>query len=166
MGGMSSREEVAQELLAIKGLQALLVERELQLRDEAKRVFTKAGQREVGELAGIDLGNVQLCKAEPTWKVYDYDRFLEWVKLNHPSEVVVREEVNPAFQRAVLADLKAGRTPMDPETGELECPGGIVPFQGQPSLRVTPSKYAAQAVLNALGDKAVEIGLVAAGELE
>lgn len=163
---MTTREDITNELLALTGLEKLIQQRKAELRAEAETVFTRAGQREIGVLAGDEIGNVQLCKAEPSWQVWDADAFLRWVKANRPDQIQTVESVYPAFTKQLLDSLKNGEPQIDPETGEYLVPAGIAPRSGKPSLRVTLAKSGPQTVLNALGDAAVVLGLAVPAEIE
>lgn len=156
-----SREEVAQRLLVLRALKKAITDAEAELDTS---VFSKPGQREVGDIGGRDLGSVQLIKGVSSWTVADQDAWVRWVQKHRPDEIV--PAVRTSYRDAVLADLKAGRTPVDEDTGEILVPDGIAPKSGQPSIRVSPSKDAPQIVIDALGDLAVTLGIAVRGELE
>lgn len=161
---MSTRDEVVNGLLAVAAMKKVLAELDRQLREEAREHFTKPGQREPGEIAGQDAGNVQLTKPESSWMVWDDAAWTAWVKKNHPEQMVT--VVDPHFTAGMLERLKKSEPAIDKETGELLVPDGIAAKSGQPTLKVYPTKDAPQAVLNVLGDIGVVLGWVHQGEIE
>lgn len=160
-----TREDITTRLLVQKIILNLMQTADAETREEAKRLFTKPGQREVGELAGQDIGSVQLTKAREAWVVADEAAFIGWVARHRPDEIITetRQTVSPAFRKAILEAAKSGEV-VDSD-GVIEVPAGIIPRKGQPILTVTPAKGVEALVLDALGDAAVTLGLVVRGEI-
>lgn len=163
---MSTREELAQRVLVLRGLRMLVQAEENAIRAELDAAFHIPGQREPARLLGQDLGSVQLIKGSSSWKVTDPDAWQAWVEAHNPGEIVTTKTVRSSYTDAVLAKLKAGGAEIDEETGEAVVPPGIAPTFSAPSIRVSPSKEAPRIVLDALGDAAVLIGLAEHAELE
>lgn len=160
-----NREEATTRLLILRGLADLVAAEITRTRQVAAELFTRPGQREVGELHGQPIGNVRLDKGTSTWGVVDPDAFLGWVRANRPDEVVVTERVRPAYQAAVLKHLQVEDALLDRDTGELEVPDGVAPKHGKPTLKVTPVAETNGVVLAALGDAAAVLGLAGPPEL-
>jgi hypothetical protein len=162
---MTAREEIATQLLTQRVILDLMRAADAETRALAKELFTKVGTREIGSLGDVDLGSVQLTKARESWVVADPDAFQAWVEKHRPDEIVTetRETVRSSFQKAMLDGAKAGT--LYDENGEAYVPDGLVPKVGQPILTVKPSDEAKAAVMAALGDAVVPLGLAAGGEL-
>lgn len=163
---MTAREDIATQLLTQRVILDLMREADGDTRATAKELFTKVGTREIGSLGDVDLGAVQLTKARESWVVTDAVAFQAWVEKHHPDEIVTetRQTVRSSFQKAIIDKAKAGNL-IDEETGEVIVPDGVVPKVGQPILTVKPSNEARAAVLVALGDAVVPLGLAVGGEL-
>lgn len=154
MPDLTPREKIAQRLLGIAALEKLISQERTKLRAEAKEAFTLAGQRDVAELNGVDMGNVRLDKAAEGWKVTDSEAFLDWVSEHFAFNLVTRTVISvaPSFEKRLLDQLGDGIEICDPETGEcFDKVPGVTYVKGEPKLVVTPSKEAPAAVRAALG---------------
>lgn len=91
---------------------------------------------------GVRLGTVTWSPPlEGAPVVTDELELLRWVKRNRPEEVMIREEVRPAYVKNLIDNAKGHpeRVPIDKSTGEV-IPGITIP-EGEMvgRLRVTPT---------------------------
>lgn len=113
-----------------------LVDRAKEWETEAKRELgLLPGERKAAVVNGQVLGHVSMVKGRTTAKVSNEAAFLAYVKAHHPSEVVVEEKVNPAFQKRVLDEAaKAGAFK---DTDGVTIDGIIAVSVGEPYPTVT-----------------------------
>ena len=90
----------------------------------------------LGGPQGVHVATVALIAPKDGITV-DPSKLLDYVKANHPSEIV--EAVTEPFRRALVARLKVedDGTVIDPETGMVADFASVRPAGGKPSLRVT-----------------------------
>lgn len=146
---MTTRD-TANRLLITRVMKDKLSEADRDLRDRALADFDQPGVRDIGVIAGEQIGSVQLIKGRQAWRVVDNDALLAWVKANHPDEVVTVENVRGSYIQAILARAKADGGAFDPETGD-SIPGVDV-VHGEPTLNVKPSEDAADVIGRALAE--------------
>lgn len=95
----------------------------------------------VTDVDGVPLGTVSWSPPElAAPKVLDPAALLEWVKKNRPTEVIVVEQVNPAYVDKLLKQAQR-----NPERVPITSDGVIVPGVGVPDggrLTVNPSPEA------------------------
>lgn len=78
---------------------------------------------------GTVVAKVSLSDSKPTAVVVDDEKFLAWVRVNHPGNIARRfvTEVRPAFTIALLGEMTAAGVPQwcDQETGEVHAVPGV-----------------------------------------
>jgi phage host-nuclease inhibitor protein Gam len=98
----------------------------------------EVGERLVVKVGDTPVGTVTVAHGRPSARITDPRALLAWVKANHPTEVVPREEVRAAFVTALLGRAKS--------SGEVI--PGIDVSQGDPYL-LAPVDDVAAAVIGA-----------------
>jgi hypothetical protein len=97
---------------------------------------------------GTRLGKVARSKAAESARVTDAHALLQWVKANHPAEIV--ESVNPAYEAKLKTLAKKHGHAFDETTGEVI--PGIEVIEGSASYRVTPTDGARELVMTRLSE--------------
>lgn len=122
---------------------ATIAERANALKDQARSELSEIPLGDTLSARHGDrlLAKASLAKGKSKLVVTDPQRLLEWVKTNHPSEVV--ESVNPAYLTALTAKAK--------EVGAvIDSQGDIVPgvelAEGPPTVTVRREKDAIEIV--------------------
>lgn len=72
--------------------------------DAKTRLGLLPGERKAAAITNQVLGYVSMVKGRTTARVVNEDAFLAFVKARWPEEVIVTEQVNPAFQKRILDD--------------------------------------------------------------
>lgn len=166
---LTPREQAAGRLLALDALRKLLDQARTTMRDADGALF-RPGSSDSATLNGVDLGTVSRAKDKLEYQVTDADAFLAWVKAMRPehvvTETVTTETVAPGFQREVLKTVGLVAKQLtesdfiDPATGEvIPMPPGVKLVRKAASLVVKPSPGAPDAVADALGPIAAQLGL-------
>lgn len=158
-----NRREIATRLVIQKTVIDLLREANDIERAGAQTEFDEPGVSEPAKVGDTRIGTVLVGKGRETWKVTDPRAFLAWVTDTRPDELV--QSVRESFTAAVLASCKKEGGWIDTDTGEISVPPGVARSTGDPILTVKPNEDARAAVLDALGDTAVELGLAVRAEI-
>lgn len=139
--------------LALRAGVFQVVEREAKAAKEEARAELMAALPFGDSVAGR-YGNEILCKA--SWSkgsrkvvVTDERAFLEWVRENHPTEIV--ESVNPAY----LASLKQVGDVLVDKDGQVA--DGVAVVTGNPSLSVRSEKGALELVAQMVAEGRVSL---------
>lgn len=135
---------LASQVLAITVLKRQLAAHEADVRERLQMAMDR-GDRKAGYAGDTKIGTITLTDPETSWKVVDGTAFRAWVKANHPTEIVVVESVNAAFERATLAGI--------PDTGEI--PPGVDLKSTAVALQVRPAPDAAEAIAAELAREGV-----------
>jgi hypothetical protein len=113
--GRTPVEQAAEEVAALTALKAGLDDQIA----AAKRRMIDAAAGMTKATVATPYGRVLVTRSEEHVE-YIPDRFLEWVKEHHPTEVITTESVNPAFARAMLENLTIVRGEVvDKRSGEF-----------------------------------------------
>lgn len=159
-----SRREIATRLVIQKTVIDLLKEANDAERADAKAAeFDEPGISEPAKVGDTRIGTVLVGNGRETWKVTDPRAFLAWVTETRPDELV--QSVRESYTAAVLAACKRDGAWTDTSTGEIFVPPGVACSTGDPVLTVKPNDEARAAVLDALGDSAVALGLAVRAEI-
>ncbi len=92
---------------------------------EVKEWMADSGVKtvEVTDADGVKLGVLTLGAAKRKPSVVDLDALTDWVERTHPSEIITRPSIRPAFLTKLLKDAEENGGPVDTSTGEI--PPGI-----------------------------------------
>ena len=150
---MSKENEVDLHAIALRAGVFQVVEREAKAAKEEARAELIAALPFGDSVAGR-YGNDLLCKA--SWSkgsqkvvVTNERAFLEWVKKNHPTEIV--ESVNPAY----LTSLKQVGDCVIDKDGQVA--DGVEVVTGKPSLSVRSEKGALELVAQMVAEGLVSL---------
>lgn len=148
---MNSRE-LTTRLIAVAVLKKTLTEHENAMRAHLREQLLP-GDRQQGAIMPLDLdaapgkvGYALLTEGSQSWRVTDPAALLAWAKEATPGEVVVREEVRPAFLSVLLAACKDHGGWLNPTTGEVVDVPGIDCKVGDPVLQVKPNADAGRLI--------------------
>ena len=109
---------LVEQLAAVKAMQVALSAAETQLKSEVMRLSEVTGATTLK----APLGRVNVVTREPKPSI-DPAALLDWCRERFPDEIVVSEQVRPAFAKALEAELVvAGDDVFNTRTGE------VVPF--------------------------------------
>ncbi len=151
---MTARDLVT-KLIAIAVLRKQLTEHENALR-LTLRAQLLPGDRQQGAVMPLSLdaapglvGYALLTVGSQSWRVTKPAELLEWAKEATPGEVVVREEVRPAFLTVLLSDCKEHGGWLNKATGQVVDVPGIECKTGDPVLQVKPNADAHRLITEA-----------------
>lgn len=139
---MSELQKAAQRITALRVLEGVIKEETEQAKAAALEAMAAVGAERVRvvDAAGANLGAVSLATGRTTARVTDERALLEWVKRNHPSELV--ETVRPAFLQALkdsaVAKAEPGDTTAVGPDGEVLPGMELVSAQPYVAVRATP----------------------------
>lgn len=139
---MSELQQAAQRITALRVLEGVLKEQTDAAKAAARDAMDAVGAERVRvvDAAGTNLGAVSLATGRTTARVVDERALLEWVRRNHPSEVV--ETVRPAFLQVLkdsaVAKAEAGDPTAVGPDGEVLPGMEVVSAQPYVTVRATP----------------------------
>ncbi|HXG72758.1 MAG TPA: hypothetical protein VNJ04_19310, partial [Gemmatimonadaceae bacterium] len=141
--------------IAVAVLKKTLTEHENAMRAHLREQLLP-GDRQQGAIMPLSLdaapgkvGYALLTEGSQSWRVTDPGVLLAWVKEATPGEVVVREEVRPAFVTALLKECKEHGGWLIQDTGEVVDVPGIECKTGDPVLQVRPHEDAHRLITEA-----------------
>lgn len=109
---------------------------------ERLTVALERGDRKAGYAGDTLIGAATLTNPNPTWRVIERAKFMDWVRTNRPDEIHTIEAVNAAFEKAVLD--QGGF--VNAQTGEVEPIPGIEYTDPVPVLQVRTQPNAEVAI--------------------
>ncbi len=152
---MVSARELTTKLIAVAVLRKQLTDVENAMRAHLREQLLP-GDRQQGAIMPLSLdaspgkvGYALLTEGSQSWRVTDPAALTAWAKEATPGEVVVREEVRPAFLSVLLAACKDHGGWLNPTTGEVVDVPGIECKTGDPVLQVKPNGDAHRIITDA-----------------
>jgi len=107
----------------------------------------EVGERLVVKVGDVPVGTVTVAHGRVAARITDPRVLLAWVKAEHPTEVVPREEIRSSFVAALLKRAK--------ECGEVI--PGVEVSQGDPYLLAPVDDVAAQVIAGAWADGSLSL---------
>lgn len=125
---------VAVRYAVVRELESRLAEAKTALNEHFLELLEPGDAKAARLDDGTKLGKISVTEGRVSLTVANEQEFLQWVKANHPEEIV--ETVRPAFQRLVLDRAK--------QDGEL--PPGVDVKQGNPFVSFRAEKGAGEVI--------------------
>jgi hypothetical protein len=158
-----TRRDTTTRLLLLAALSKRVKEAENAAKRAARNEFDLPGVRDIGLVAGEQIGHVRVDNGSTSAAVVDEAAFLAWAKRSYPDAVETVERVAPAVRERWLSAVHgpAGGV-LNEATGECPIPDGVAVRKGDPKLVVMTSRDAGQVIDQAVASGSLDLGAVLA----